>query len=149
MFSSPRPIGHELLTVPGREQPPGQDPGAADPVRVGGQHRGAALQVNIFCYHSDIFHQRTTASIPHVSQPPVSLYWTRDGRVFTAKDRPGISLESEKVMMMMMMTMMMMMMMVMMTTATMMTVKVMMMMMMMMMQIPLRSTHKSCRGAED
>ena len=37
------------------------------------------------------------ASIPHVSRPPHSLYWTRDGRVFTAKDRPGISLESEKV----------------------------------------------------
>merc|ERR1719412_2713757 len=36
-------------------------------------------------------------SIPHVSQPPVALYWTRDGHVFTAKDRPGISLESEKV----------------------------------------------------
>ena len=37
------------------------------------------------------------ASIPHVARPPHSLYWTRDGRVFTAKDRPGISLESEKV----------------------------------------------------
>lgn len=36
-------------------------------------------------------------SIPHVARPPHSLYWTRDGRVFTAKDRPGISLESEKV----------------------------------------------------
>jgi len=36
-------------------------------------------------------------SIPHVHSPPHSLYWTRDGHVFTAKDRPGISLESEKV----------------------------------------------------
>lgn len=32
-----------------------------------------------------------------MARPPHSLYWTRDGRVFTAKDRPGISLESEKV----------------------------------------------------
>ena len=47
-----------------------------------------------------------------MSQPPVALYWTRDGHVFTAKDRPGISLESEKVIMMIMMIIMMMMMMI-------------------------------------
>lgn len=35
-------------------------------------------------------------SIPHVSVAPSSLYWTKDGKVFTAKDRPGISLESER-----------------------------------------------------
>ena len=28
---------------------------------------------------------------------PSSLYWTREGRVFTARERPGTSLESEKV----------------------------------------------------
>jgi len=36
-------------------------------------------------------------SIPHVHTPPSSLYWTRNGKMFNAKDRPGISLESEKV----------------------------------------------------
>ena len=36
-------------------------------------------------------------SISHLEAPPSSLYWTRNGRVFTAKDRTGISLESEKV----------------------------------------------------
>ena len=36
-------------------------------------------------------------SISHLEAPPSSLYWTRNGRVFTAKDRAGISLESEKV----------------------------------------------------
>ena len=36
-------------------------------------------------------------SISHLAAPPSSLYWTRNGRVFTAKDRTGISLESEKV----------------------------------------------------
>ena len=36
-------------------------------------------------------------SISHLTAPPSSLYWTRDGEIFTAKDRTGISLESEKV----------------------------------------------------
>ena len=36
-------------------------------------------------------------SISHLTAPPSSLYWTRDGQIFTAKDRTGISLESEKV----------------------------------------------------
>lgn len=36
-------------------------------------------------------------SISHLTAPPSSLYWTRNGEIFTAKDRTGISLESEKV----------------------------------------------------
>ena len=36
-------------------------------------------------------------SLSHLTAPPSSLYWRRDGRIFTAKDRAGISLESEKV----------------------------------------------------
>ena len=36
-------------------------------------------------------------SVSHLEAPPPSLYWTRNGRLFTAKDRAGISLESEKV----------------------------------------------------
>ena len=35
-------------------------------------------------------------STSHPTAPPSSLYWTRDGKVFTAKDRTGISLETEK-----------------------------------------------------
>eukprot|EP00092_Neocalanus_flemingeri_P032340 GFUD01035159.1.p1 GENE.GFUD01035159.1~~GFUD01035159.1.p1 ORF type:complete len:210 (+),score=74.63 GFUD01035159.1:25-630(+) len=35
--------------------------------------------------------------ISHLSTPPLSLYWKKEGKVFTARDRPGISLESEKV----------------------------------------------------
>ena len=35
--------------------------------------------------------------ISHLSTPPTSLYWKKEGKVFTARDRPGISLESEKV----------------------------------------------------
>ena len=35
--------------------------------------------------------------ISHLSTPPSSLYWKKEGKVFTARDRPGISLESEKV----------------------------------------------------
>jgi len=34
--------------------------------------------------------------ISHVSSPPTSLYWQKAGKVFTARDRPGISLEMEK-----------------------------------------------------
>ena len=35
--------------------------------------------------------------ISHLTAPPLSLYWMKEGKVFTARDRPGISLESEKV----------------------------------------------------
>ena len=35
--------------------------------------------------------------ISHLTTPPLSLYWKKEGKVFTARDRPGISLESEKV----------------------------------------------------
>merc|ERR1719470_665222 len=35
--------------------------------------------------------------ISHISTTPTSLYWKKEGKVFTARDRPGISLESEKV----------------------------------------------------
>jgi len=36
-------------------------------------------------------------TISQMAQPPLSLYWKLDGAVVTAKDRPGISLESERV----------------------------------------------------
>merc|ERR1719291_1078479 len=35
--------------------------------------------------------------IQGLPSPPLSLYWKRGNRVLTAKERPGISLESEKV----------------------------------------------------
>merc|ERR1719249_302469 len=35
--------------------------------------------------------------IQGLPSPPLSLYWKRGKRVLTAKERPGISLESEKV----------------------------------------------------
>merc|ERR1719229_1747965 len=35
--------------------------------------------------------------IQGLPSPPLSLYWKRDSKVLTAKERPGISLESEKV----------------------------------------------------
>ena len=35
--------------------------------------------------------------VPDLPAPPVSLYWTRDGRGFSARDRTGISIESEKI----------------------------------------------------
>merc|ERR1712080_321182 len=35
--------------------------------------------------------------ISGLSSPPQSLYWKRGDRVLTAKERPGISIESEKV----------------------------------------------------
>ena len=35
--------------------------------------------------------------ISHLSTPPTSFYWKKEGKVFTARDRPGISLESERV----------------------------------------------------
>jgi len=35
--------------------------------------------------------------ITGLTSPPLSLYWKRGSRVLTAKERPGISLESEKV----------------------------------------------------
>merc|ERR1719427_394825 len=35
--------------------------------------------------------------ISHLTTPPLSLYWKKKGKMFTARDRPGISLESEKV----------------------------------------------------
>jgi hypothetical protein len=35
--------------------------------------------------------------ISGLASPPLSLYWQRGSRVLTAKERPGISLESEKV----------------------------------------------------
>merc|ERR1711981_638294 len=35
--------------------------------------------------------------IQGLPSPPLSLYWKRGSRVLTAKERPGISLESEKV----------------------------------------------------
>merc|ERR1719233_970718 len=35
--------------------------------------------------------------ISHLSSPPTALYWKKEGKVFTARDRPGISLEVEKV----------------------------------------------------
>jgi len=35
--------------------------------------------------------------ISHITIPPLSLYWKKEGKVFHARDRPGISLESEKV----------------------------------------------------
>merc|ERR1711892_837680 len=35
--------------------------------------------------------------ISHLTIPPTSLYWKKEGKVFHARDRPGISLESEKV----------------------------------------------------
>jgi len=35
--------------------------------------------------------------ISHLASPPTALYWKKEGKVFTARDRPGISLEVEKV----------------------------------------------------
>merc|ERR1740137_447933 len=35
--------------------------------------------------------------ISQLTIPPLSLYWKKEGKVFHARDRPGISLESEKV----------------------------------------------------
>ena len=35
--------------------------------------------------------------ISHLTIPPTALYWKKEGKVFHARDRPGISLESEKV----------------------------------------------------
>jgi len=35
--------------------------------------------------------------ISNLTTPPLSLYWNKEGKVFHARDRPGISLESEKV----------------------------------------------------
>merc|ERR550525_272116 len=35
--------------------------------------------------------------IQGLPSPPLSLYWKRGNRVLTAKERPGISLETEKV----------------------------------------------------
>ena len=35
--------------------------------------------------------------ISQLTIPPTALYWKKEGKVFHARDRPGISLESEKV----------------------------------------------------
>ena len=35
--------------------------------------------------------------ILHTTTPPLSLYWKKEDKVFTARDRPGVSLEYEKV----------------------------------------------------
>ena len=35
--------------------------------------------------------------ISHLTIPPTALYWKKEGKLFHARDRPGISLESEKV----------------------------------------------------
>ena len=69
---------------------PSQDWGAVE-ARIEGPRTQYVSQGSTIALHCSVSH------LTGLPGPPPSLYWTRNGRGFTAKDRAGISLESEKV----------------------------------------------------